>query len=168
MKTAAIQRESFDEEPSLNPLPPATFGSMPFAKLKWDPGRLQAALESAEKAEPDAARNLASPTATPVAGVPATESAVGGSARHVISAEFQITAPWAKSVKLAADFTEWERFPLDMVLSEDGTWFIIVPLPPGHYAYHFIVDGQWRDDPYSTQRGIPNRLGPTNSIKRVD
>jgi 1,4-alpha-glucan branching enzyme len=55
--------------------------------------------------------------------------------------EFHLEAPFAESVKLAADFTEWEKFPLDMMKSEDGLWFITVPLPSGPCSYCFIVDG---------------------------
>jgi hypothetical protein len=29
-----------------------------------------------------------------------------------------------------------------MIKSEDGVWHATVPLPPGHYLYRFIVDGE--------------------------
>jgi hypothetical protein len=81
-------------------------------------------------------------------------------------AEFHLRAPSAKSVKLAADFTEWEKFPLDMIKSVDGVWFTMVPLPPGHYSYRFIVDGQWRDDPRPNQR-VSNSFGTANTLVEV-
>jgi len=34
-----------------------------------------------------------------------------------------------------------------MVRSEAGCWSTTVPLPPGVYAYRFLVDGRWYDDP---------------------
>jgi Glycogen recognition site of AMP-activated protein kinase len=74
--------------------------------------------------------------------------------------EFHLEAPFAESVKLAADFTEWEKFPLDMMKSEDGVWYTTVPLPPGHYSYRFIVDGEWCDDPRSMLRLHTNGISP--------
>jgi hypothetical protein len=61
--------------------------------------------------------------------------------------EFSLDRPEASWVQLAADFTDWERSPIDMVRSEAGCWSTTVPLPPGVYAYRFLVDGRWYDDP---------------------
>jgi 1,4-alpha-glucan branching enzyme len=82
--------------------------------------------------------------------------------------EFHLEAPFAESVKLAADFTEWEKFPLDMMKSEDGVWYTTVPLPPGHYSYRFIVDGEWCDDPRSMLRLHSNPFGRANAVMEVD
>jgi hypothetical protein len=78
--------------------------------------------------------------------------------------EFHLEAPFAQSVKLAADFTEWEKFPLDMMKSEDGVWYTTVPLPPGHYCYRFIVDGEWCDDPRPMLRLHNNSFGRANAV----
>lgn len=80
--------------------------------------------------------------------------------------EFHLEAPSAGSVKLAADFTDWEKFPLDLIKSEDGVWFGIVPLFPGSYAYRFIVDGQWCDDPHPAQR-VANPFGTMDAVVKV-
>lgn len=82
--------------------------------------------------------------------------------------EFHLEVPFAKSVKLAADFTEWEKFPLDMIKSEDGVWYTTVPLPPGHYSYRFIVDGEWCDDPCLIHRLHKNPFGRANAVMKVD
>jgi hypothetical protein len=82
-------------------------------------------------------------------------------------AEFHLIAPFAKSVKLAADFTEWENFPLDLIKSEGGVWHTVVPLPPGHYSYHFVVDGQWCDDPHPTRRKHRNLFGTAITVMEV-
>jgi 1,4-alpha-glucan branching enzyme len=58
-------------------------------------------------------------------------------------AEFHLIAPYARSVEVAADFTKWETFPLDLIHSEGGIWYAVVPLKPGRYSYRFIVDYQW-------------------------
>jgi len=81
--------------------------------------------------------------------------------------EFRMEAPEAKAVQLAGDFTEWEKSPLDMVQSYDGTWFTIVPLLPGTYSYRFIVDGQWLDDPHSDKH-VPNPFGSEDAVMSVD
>ncbi len=82
--------------------------------------------------------------------------------------EFHLEAPFAESVKLAADFTEWEKFPLDMMKSENGVWYTTVPLPPGHYSYRFIVDGEWCDDPISVLQLHDNPFGRANAVMEVD
>jgi|SRR5665213_69296 len=80
--------------------------------------------------------------------------------------EFHLAAPAAESVKLAADFTNWDKFPLDMIKSEDGVWFTIVPLSCGTYTYRFIVDGRWCDDPHSPQHA-PNPFGTANAVINI-
>ena len=66
--------------------------------------------------------------------------------------EFSVELPEARRVKLVADFTDWEKSPLDMIRFADGTWSTTVPLPAGIYAYRFLVDGQWYDDPRAILR----------------
>jgi len=87
--------------------------------------------------------------------------------RELKKVEFCLKAPAADSVKLAADFTEWDKFPLDLIKSEGGVWYTVVPLPPGHYPYHFIVDGQWCDDPHPTRRKHRNLFGTANTVVEV-
>ena len=81
--------------------------------------------------------------------------------------EFHLAAPFAESVKLAAEFTDWEKFPLDMVKAEDGVWYTVVPLPPGHYSYRFIVDGEWCDDPRPIFRLHNSPFGRVNAMVEV-
>ncbi len=80
--------------------------------------------------------------------------------------EFYLKASGAKSVRLAADFTDWEKASLPMSRADNGFWFAIVPLTPGEYNYRFIVDGQWSDDPHSN-RQVPNSFGTLNAVKTV-
>ena len=79
---------------------------------------------------------------------------------------FYLEAPEASSVRLAADFTDWEQRPVEMMHSPDGVWFTVVPLAPGPYSYRFIMDGQWCDDPRSRQR-VPNPFGTENAMIQV-
>lgn len=85
---------------------------------------------------------------------------------HSQAIEFKFQAPNATSVKLAADFTGWAQAPLEMTKSDEGTWTASVSLLPGEYAYRFIVDGEWSDDPLSSYTR-PNAYGTANSVKRV-
>ena len=93
-------------------------------------------------------------------------AAAGSPAADLKPGEFHLQAPHAKSVKLAAGFTEWEKNPLDLTKSEKGDWILILPLPPGSHPYRFIVDGQWWDDPNAAQR-MTNPFGTQNSVKVI-
>lgn len=95
-----------------------------------------------------------------------SSSAEKSSDPSMVKTEFHLKAPQAKSVKLAADFTEWEKSPLDLRKSEDGAWHAVVSLPPGEHSYRYIVDGQWCDDPHPALR-VPNPFGTNNAVVRV-
>jgi hypothetical protein len=141
----------------------------PFADLMLHPDKLEAAFKTAKR-ENDAfeasrkfGRSINNPdtrTNSPANNVARQPS--GHSPSELKITEFHLEAPFAESVKLAADFTEWEKFPLDMMKSEDGLWFITVPLPPGPCSYRFIVDGRWYDDP--RRLCLPNLRGTTSTV----
>jgi 1,4-alpha-glucan branching enzyme len=82
------------------------------------------------------------------------------------AAMFRLEAPMAQTVKLVADFTGWEKNPLDLRLGEKGVWQITVALPPGRYAYRFLVDGEWHDDP-QCDRCEANAFGTANAVVEV-
>jgi 1,4-alpha-glucan branching enzyme len=63
---------------------------------------------------------------------------------------FSLPAPEAKSVSLAADFTDWEKNAVALKRHKDGVWKATTSLAPGSYEYRFLVDGQWVDDPACT------------------
>ena len=79
---------------------------------------------------------------------------------------FQLKAPHAQYVKLAADFTAWDGLPVDMKRNPEGKWVTTIPLTPGDYEYRFIVDGQWSDDPFAANKA-PNPFGTSNAIREV-
>jgi 1,4-alpha-glucan branching enzyme len=89
-----------------------------------------------------------------------------GSPHELKETEFSLEAFSAKSVKLAADFTDWEKSPLEMAKAGNGVWRVVVPLANGNYSYRFIVDGQWQDDPHCNYH-IPNPFGTTNATRKV-
>lgn len=151
MKTALTE----NKPAVLEIAPPSS--QTPFADLMLHPEKLEAALKTA-KIENDAfaasrrfGRNHAGNSHSPP---------------ELKETGFFLEASFAQSVKLAADFTDWEKFPLDMIKSEDDVWFIFVPLAPGSYSYRFIVDGVWCDDPHSILHE-PNPFGTANAVVRV-
>jgi 1,4-alpha-glucan branching enzyme len=79
---------------------------------------------------------------------------------------FKLSAPQAKSVLLAGDFTGWNQSPVNLKKRKSGLWKTTVSLAPGTYEYRFIVDGQWQDDPGCTCRNW-NRFGTQNCVCEV-
>jgi 1,4-alpha-glucan branching enzyme len=97
---------------------------------------------------------------------------------------FRYHSPSARQVTLAGNFNNWGgtqgggRYDpsIDPMGDEDGdgTWTIVVPLPPGRYQYKFVIDGgvRWEQDPNNpdkgTEGGIENSMivvPPTVSYK---
>src|SRR5882672_9097606 len=89
----------------------------------------------------------------------------GASAQHG-AAVFRLEMPAAQTVKLVADFTGWDKNPLDLSPGENGVWQVTVALPPGRYAYRFLVDGEWHDDPQCVECK-PNPFGTANAVVEV-
>lgn len=70
--------------------------------------------------------------------------------------DFELKAPDAKAVSLAASFNGFDASALKLARDEDGVWRVTVPLPAGAYDYGFEVDGRWTVDPAAgraTRRG---------------
>ena len=81
-------------------------------------------------------------------------------------ARFRLEAPHAATVKLVGDFTDWDQRALALRPCGSGIWQITVKLPPGRYAYRFIVDGEWCDDPECEQCEV-NPFGTHNAVIEV-
>lgn len=80
--------------------------------------------------------------------------------------EFYLSAPEAKTVQLAGDFTRWEQSAVEMTRVGDGVWKASVPISAGRHSYRLIVDGQWREDPCGVLRE-PNPFGSYNTVIEV-
>jgi len=80
---------------------------------------------------------------------------------------FSFSAPAAKSVLLAGDFTGWQQAPVSFKKDKNGLWKTTITLPPGKYEYRVLVDGQWRDDPQCPHRH-PNQFGGMNCVCIVE
>ena len=80
---------------------------------------------------------------------------------------FALVAPSAGTVSIVGDFNAWNPTSLPLRRSGDGrTWEVVVPLPPGRYAYAFVVDGRISRDPIAPQ-GSGDDFGVANSIVLV-
>ena len=79
---------------------------------------------------------------------------------------FRYHAPSARQVTLAGNFNNWGgtqgggRYdPSIDPMSDpdgDGTWNIVVPLPPGRYQYKYVIDGgvRWEQDPNNPDKAV--------------
>ena len=79
---------------------------------------------------------------------------------------FSYHAPSARQVTLAGNFNNWGgtqgggRYdPSIDPMSDpdgDGTWTIVIPLPPGRYQYKFVIDGgvRWEQDPNNPDTAV--------------
>jgi 1,4-alpha-glucan branching enzyme len=78
--------------------------------------------------------------------------------------EFNYSA--AESVFIAGTFNDWRPHATPMIPLDQGRWAKDLTLPPGHYEYCLVVDGQWKPDPQAAET-VPNPFGGVNSIRRV-
>jgi 1,4-alpha-glucan branching enzyme len=62
-----------------------------------------------------------------------------------------LPANGARSVTVAGDFNGWKTDVTTLADDDgDGVFVGVVELPPGSYAYMFVVDGRdWVPDPYA-------------------
>jgi hypothetical protein len=75
--------------------------------------------------------------------------------------QFVLSAPGAKNVAVAGDFSGWKPVHV-MTRSEAGVWTVVVPLDPGVHDYAFVVDGErWVPDP--TAPPVNDGFGGVNS-----
>ncbi|MEN9574315.1 MAG: hypothetical protein RL514_2170 [Verrucomicrobiota bacterium] len=94
-----------------------------------------------------------------------TKPAAPAPAKRRVS--FSLSAPDARNVKLAGDFTGWEADAREMTRQRNGSWKATLAVPPGQHEYRFIVDGQWADDPKCEVRK-PNPFGGENCTRVVE
>jgi hypothetical protein len=87
-----------------------------------------------------------------------SDAKIANRAPELKLAEFSVQLPDAATVQLAAEFTDWEKAPIDLIRFENGMWSTTVPLPPGVYSYRFLVDGRWFDDPRALRRNDLNAV----------
>jgi chromosome partitioning protein len=80
---------------------------------------------------------------------------------------FSYYDPLAKDVQLAGDFSGWKpTATLTVTKKNKHIWTGTVPLKPGTYQYKFIVDGEWKIDPYNSDVTVSEH-GVNNSTISV-
>jgi len=154
--------------PSITEIAPTTTSRTPFTDLILHPEKLEAALQTAREENDafNAARAYGRNDANHAVPGNRSENHDMDKPADLKRVEFRLTAPTAAQVKLAGDFTDWEKSPLDMVKAANGAWLIWVPLLSGCYSYRFIVDGKWCDDPCADLYE-PNVFGTGNAVIKV-
>lgn len=69
-------------------------------------------------------------------------------------------------VKVAGDFTDWEKGAIVMSRSgKSGEWAASMKLAPGEHQYRFLLDGKWYTD--SATEHVVSPFGSENSVLRI-
>lgn len=94
--------------------------------------------------------------------------AAARSREAAIPMRFLFVAPGAKSVTIVGDFNDWDQTATPLVKhSAQGVWTAEITLPPGRYAYAFLVDGQrWIADP-AAPPAVGDDFGRPSSVVTV-
>jgi len=79
---------------------------------------------------------------------------------------FQLDAPQAGAIYLAASFNDWDPAVRSLKRQKNGQWKTTVTLEPGTYEYRFVVDGNWQNDPQCAGRRV-NDFGSENCVLTV-
>ena len=157
---------------TVEPLEPVTLLSSktPFADLMLHPEKVDALLEGMIKTPtapaPAARKKKAAARTVAKAATKAPARVADSTGGPVRKTRFSFKAGDAGSVKLAGDFTNWEKAPIEMTAMENGDWSAVISLRPGRYSYRFIVDGTWQDDPRCTRR-VCNPFGTENAVIEI-
>lgn len=80
-----------------------------------------------------------------------------------------LPAEGAESVAVAGDFNDWRTDDVFLEDPEgDGVFVGTLRLPPGSYAYMFVIDGErWVTDPYAVNHR-DDGFGNQNAVLRID
>lgn len=76
---------------------------------------------------------------------------------------FLFVAPDANEVSVAGTFNHWDPSANPLKKRRDGTWTVVVYLPPGNHEYRIVAEGIWTDDPYCLTRRT-NQYGGKNCV----
>lgn len=88
----------------------------------------------------------------------------GDASPSVVHLEF--AHPTAATVFVAASFNGWRPETTPMISFEGGRWIKELALPPGTYEYCVVVDGEWMQEPLTTE-SISNPSGGQNYVLKV-
>ena len=80
---------------------------------------------------------------------------------------FEFDCGNARCVGIAGTFNDWNPKLTMMLSAGPGRWTKELSLPPGHYEYQYVVDGNWVNDPRAL-KSTPNPYGGRNSVLLVE
>jgi 1,4-alpha-glucan branching enzyme len=86
-----------------------------------------------------------------------------------VNVRFVLDAPEARTVELAANFTNWETSGYSLRrVTPGGQWELRVTLQKGSlYSYNFVIDGElWIPDP-SIPEKVDDGFGGASSLLRL-
>jgi Glycogen recognition site of AMP-activated protein kinase len=86
--------------------------------------------------------------------------------RKCLRVRFEFMEPAAESVCIAGTFNDWRPEVTPMIHLGAGHWVKELTLPPDHYEYLLVVDGDWIPDPLAEDY-LPNPFGGMNSVLTV-
>lgn len=68
------------------------------------------------------------------------------------------------TVAVAGEFNAWNTSADPLAKQADGSWKLVKKLPPGRYAYKFVIDGgTWKEDP-AARETIDDGFGGKNAV----
>ena len=81
--------------------------------------------------------------------------------------EFRFEAPPGVRVGVAGTFNNWDPY-CDQMREEgtNGSYRLVLQLPPGRHEYRFVMGDEWRADPQNPDT-IVNSYGSLNSVMTV-
>ena len=101
---------------------------------------------------------------------PANGALAAGRTSGVVTMQFVLVAPEARSVSVVGDFNGWDAAATPLVRASGaagGVWTVTVPLAPGRHEYAFVVDGsRWMPDP-AAPPALGEDFGAPSSVVTV-
>ncbi len=80
--------------------------------------------------------------------------------------EFRHEAPSGVRVCVAGSFNNWDPYCDQMREDAEGSYRLVLPLPPGKHEYRFVIGDEWRTDPQNPDT-VTNAYGSTNCAKTI-
>ena len=86
----------------------------------------------------------------------------------LVDVEFRLPAAAdARSVVLVGEFNDWSTDAHELRRQPDGSWSVVIRLPPGRHHFRYLVDGyRWEND-WAADAYEPNGMGDDNSVRVV-
>lgn len=80
--------------------------------------------------------------------------------------EFRYEAPSGVCVGVAGSFNNWDPHCGQMREDAEGSYRLVLQLPPWKHEYRFVIGDDWRTDPQNPDT-VVNSYGSLNSVVTV-